>query len=283
VTLHVALRTVSLESRRGGDLARLLERHGLEVIVAPSLREVPLAEQTDALAFGQALFAGACDVLVLLTGVGARALFSALEAKWPRAEVLAALSRLSLCCRGPKPVAVLKELGLTPTLTAPEPNTWRELLAAMSGLDLTAKRVWVQEYGRPQDELCAALRARGASVRSAAVYAWALPEDLAPLERAIERLCAGDAEAIAFTAAKQIEHLLEVAQRSGMRDALLSALRERIVVASIGPVTSEALRAHGVEPDLEPAHPKMGHLAKELAAGVLDLLEAKCASPHAQG
>lgn len=275
MTPHVALRTVSLESRRGGELARLLERHGLEAIVAPSLREVPLAEQTDAMAFGEALLAGECDVLVLLTGVGARALVTALEVKWPRAEVLVALSRLSLCCRGPKPVAVLKELGLAPTLVAPEPNTWRELLSAMSALDLTGKRVWVQEYGRPQDELCAALIARGASVRSAAVYAWALPEDLAPLERAIASLCAGDAEAIAFTSAKQIEHLLEVAERHGSRDALLHALRERVVVASIGPVTSEALRAHGVQPDLEPAHPKMGHLAKELAARAVELLEAK--------
>jgi uroporphyrinogen-III synthase len=278
VTLNVALRTVSLESRRSGELGRLLERHGLAVIVAPSMREVPLAEQADAMAFGEALFAGECDVLVLLTGVGVRALVGALEAKWPRAEVLAALSRLRLCCRGPKPVAVLKELGLAPTLTAPEPNTWRELLTAMSALDLTAKRVWVQEYGRPQDELCAALVARGASVRSAAVYAWALPEDLAPLERAIDLVCAGDVEAIAFTAAKQIDHLLEVAERRGLRDPLLQALRERVLVASIGPVTTEALRAHSVEPDLEPAHPKMGHLAKELAAHAIDLLEAKRSS-----
>src|SRR5262245_47323485 len=75
----VALRTISLESRRSGELARLLERHGMVALQAPSLREVPLEDQTDAARFGRALFANECDVLVLLTGVGARALISALE------------------------------------------------------------------------------------------------------------------------------------------------------------------------------------------------------------
>lgn len=280
VTLRVALRTVSLESRRGGELARLLERHGLIPIAAPSLREVPLAEQADALAFGRALFAGECDVLVMLTGVGTRALVTALETTWPRAEVLALLAKLALCCRGPKPVAVLKELGLKPTLVAPEPNTWRELLTAMAPLELAGKRLWVQEYGRPQVELCAALTARGAHVQSAAVYAWALPEDLAPLEAAIAQICAGEVEAIVFTSAKQIEHVLEVAERHGSRDALSSALRERVLVASIGPVTTEALRAHGVAADIEPLHPKMGHLAKALAERAVDQLQAKRARLH---
>ena len=275
VTLQLALRTVSLESRREGDLSRLLERHGLVPIAAPSLREIPLTEQTDALAFGEALFAGECEVLVLLTGVGTRALVTALEARWPRAQVLAALSSLILCCRGPKPVAVLKELGLKPSLVAPEPNTWRELLAVMAPIELSGKRVWVQEYGRPQQELCAALEQRGASVRSAAVYAWALPEDLAPLEAAIRRLCAGEAEAIVFTSAKQIEHVLEVAERLGLREPLLVALHERVVVASIGPVTTEALRTHGVAPDIEPVHPKMGHLAKALAERAVECLDSK--------
>src|SRR5262245_47912151 len=91
VSVRVALRVVSLESRRGGELARLLERHGLSAIAAPSLREVPLSEQRDALAFGRALLAGECDVLVLLTGVGARALVDALASEQSREQVLAAL------------------------------------------------------------------------------------------------------------------------------------------------------------------------------------------------
>jgi uroporphyrinogen-III synthase len=275
MTVHLALRTVSLESRRSEELGRLLARHGLQPISAPSLREVPLTDQAEALAFGEALLAGECDVLVLLTGVGVRVLLDALSVRFERARVVEALAGVQLACRGPKPVAVLKELGLSPQVTAPEPNTWRELAAALGAIPLEGRRVWVQEYGRSNEPLLGELRARGAEVRTAAVYAWRLPEDLAPLERAVALLCDGGADAVLFTAAQQLEHLLEVAARGGRRDVLLSALRARVLVGSIGPVTSEALAERGVRADLEPEHPKMGHLVKTLARDGLQALERK--------
>jgi uroporphyrinogen-III synthase len=275
MTVRIALRTVSLESRRSDEQARLLERHGLQAIAAPSMREVPLADQAEALAFGAALLGGECDVLVLLTGVGTRTLVAALATRWPQADVVAALGRTVLVCRGPKPLAALKELGLKPGLTAPEPNTWRELVAALGTIELSGKRVFVQEYGRPNDALLDALRARGAEVRSAAVYGWQLPEDLRPLERAVDLLCEGGAEVLMLTSGQQLEHLLQVAAQRGRKDALLDALRSQVVVASIGPVTSEALAEHGVRADLTPVHSKMGHLVKLVAEHGLHALEQK--------
>jgi hypothetical protein len=50
------------------------------------------------------------------------------------------------------------------------------------------------------------------------------------------------------------------------------------IVASIGPVCSEALRRHGLPVDLEPEHPKMGHLVVAVAQRGPDLLKAKCAA-----
>ncbi len=256
-------------------MGRLLARHGVIAIEAPSMREVPLESQAEALAFGEALMRGECDVLLLLTGVGARALVAALATRWPQADIIAAFARTQLVCRGPKPVAVLKELGLRPAVTAPEPNTFRELLVALEAIELQGRRVWVQEYGRKNGELLDALVARGASVQSAAVYAWELPEDLGPLERAIDQLCAGAAEAVLFTAAQQLQHLLLIADRKGCRAALLDALRSRVVIASIGPVTSEALAEQGLRADLEPEHPKMGHLVKALVERGAEALAAK--------
>lgn len=278
MTVQLALRTVSLESRRSEEMARLLQRHGLQPIEAPSLREVPLSDQRDALAFGEALMTGACDLAVLLTGAGARSLFDVLVTRWPRADVLRALGAVPLACRGPKPVAVLKELGLKPALTAPEPNTWRDLLGALASIDLAGKRVWVQEYGRPNEALLDVLRERGAQVHSAAVYAWQLPEDLEPLRRAIAALCDGAADAILFTSARQLDHLIEVAAQMGREPALRSALAERVLVVSIGPMTSEALAEQGLRADLEPAHPKMGHMVKALAEDGLRALERKRAA-----
>jgi uroporphyrinogen-III synthase len=275
MTVHLALRIVSLESRRSEELARLLARHGLDPIVAPSLREVPLADQAEAFAFGEALERGECDLLVLLTGAGARALVDALATRWPRARVVEQLGRIQLACRGPKPVAFLKEIGLKPQVTAPEPNTWRDLVAALGAVELAGRRVWVQEYGRPNEPLLQGLRERGAQVWSAAVYAWQLPEDLGPLERAVDLLCDGGADAVLFTSAQQLEHLLEIAGRRGRRDELLEALRARVLVASIGPVTSEGLAERGLRADVEPAHPKMGHLVKAVATEGVRALDRK--------
>lgn len=275
MTIQLALRTVSLESRRGEEMARLLQRHGLVAIQAPSMREVPLEDQAEALAFGAALMAGQCDWLLLLTGVGARALVSALSTRWPAAAVCEALARTSIACRGPKPGAVLKELGLKASVLAPEPNTWRDLMGALEGHDLCGKRVWVQEYGRVNEALLAALRARGAEVQSAAVYAWQLPEDIEPLRRAIADVCEQRADAIVFTSAQQLEHIMQVAAQDGRDEALHHALHEQILVASIGPVTSDALRERGIAVDLEPQHPKMGHLVKALASEGWKHLERK--------
>jgi uroporphyrinogen-III synthase len=278
MTIRLALRTVSLESRRSDEMARLLTRHGLIPIEAPSMREVPLTDQAEAFAFGEALMQGQCDWLVLLTGVGTRTLVATLSTRWPQPEIVAALGRTRLACRGPKPVAALKEFGLKPAVLAPEPNTWRDLLAALEPIALAGKRVWVQEYGRPNDTLLDGLRARGADVHSAAVYAWQLPEDVAPLRRAVQALRRAEADAILFTSAQQLDHLLKIADETDERAGLLHALAKHVLVASIGPLTTEALVEQGLAPDIEPEHPKMGHLVKAIAQDGLEKLELKRAA-----
>jgi len=270
------LRVVSLESRRCVEMAQLIRGHGGEPIQAPAMREVPLSDQHEALTFGAALLAGGWDAMILLTGVGTRTLIAALATRWPKDEVVGALGRLPLVCRGPKPVAALREVGLVPALVVPEPNTWRDLLSALDrGLPVAGKRLAVQEYGARNEELLAGLRERGARVTPVPVYGWALPEDLGPLRAAIHRMVAGEADVALFTSAQQVGNLFQVAADLGRAEALRAALRGSMVVASIGPVCTEALRAHGVEPDLHPGHPKMGHLVAAVARQVPDLLGRK--------
>jgi uroporphyrinogen-III synthase len=274
-----AIRVVSLESRQASAMVSLLKRHGCEPISAPSMREIPLEDQKEAFAFGEKLLAGEVDVMVLLTGVGTRLLVEALSTRWPQADVVAALGRTTLCCRGPKPVAALKLLGLRPTLVAPEPNTWQELLDAISAdlshLKWSGLRLWVQEYGRPTPQLIEALEARGANVGTVSIYAWAMPLDTAPLAAGIRTLAERNADAVLFTSGKQVDHLMQLARELGCADALLSALREHVLCVSIGPVTTEALREHGFPIDLEPPHPKMGQMVMSVAQDARRLLAAK--------
>jgi uroporphyrinogen-III synthase len=267
---------VSFESRRSAEVAELIRNHGGTPVQAPSMREIPLADQHEALAFGEALVGGSFDILILLTGVGTRLVVTTLATRRPREEVVAALGRLTLVCRGPKPIAALREVGLVPTLAVPEPNTWRDLLSALDGtLPIAGKRVAVQEYGARNEELLAGLRQRGAQVATVPVYGWALPEDTAPMRAAIERLVAGEVDAVLVSSATQIDNVFHVAAEIGAADALRAALRERTVVGSIGPITTAALQHHGVEPDLQPEHPRIGHLVAEIARQATVLLERK--------
>jgi uroporphyrinogen-III synthase len=155
-------------------------------------------------------------------------------------------------------------MGLTPAIVAPEPNTWRELLAV---LELRPeRRLALQEYGKSNPELIDALRARGAEVTPVRVYEYGFPEDPEPLREAARRLAAGEFDAALFTTATQIDHLAQAARDQGIEEAALDALRAQTRVASIGPTTTEALEEFGIHPVFEPSHPKMGVLVHEAAA-----------------
>jgi uroporphyrinogen-III synthase len=135
-------------------------------------------------------------------------------------------------------------------------------------------RAAVQEYGASNPELLTALAERGVISTAVPVYHWALPDDLEPLRSAVRAILAGSVDVILFLTAVQAIHLFQVAEEMDMRDNLLLALR-RTVVCSIGPSTTEELVRLGIQPDLEPGHPKMGILVHEAATRARDLLQAK--------
>ncbi|HXD17015.1 MAG TPA: uroporphyrinogen-III synthase [Vicinamibacterales bacterium] len=269
------LRVLTLESRRSSEMAALVSNYGGQPLSAPALREVPLDTNTEAFAFIDSLLRHEFDLVILLTGVGTRALLAVVDRRGLRSAFLAALGSTRIAARGPKPVAVLRELGLTPWVVAPEPNTWKELIAALDAkaaeLTLRGARVAVQEYGTSNAQLLDGLRERGAGVVSVPVYRYALPDDLGPLEAAVRAVAGRDLDVVLFTTATQVVHLLDVARRMNVEPAVRQGLAA-MAVASIGPTTSEELREQGIAIDIEASHPKMGFLvrdAAERAAGVL--------------
>lgn len=258
---------LSLESRRRQEMEALIRKQGGVPEVAPSMREVPLEDQTQALQFADELVAGRCDVLVLLTGVGLTALMATMETRYSRTQLLEALGKTLLVCRGPKPASVLRSWGLSGDVIAPEPNTTETLLAELQrhAPVLNDKRAYIQEYGASAAPLAAALERRGALARTVPIYAWQLPEELGPLQRAVSLLAERRCQALLLTSAQQLRHLALVAETMHLWQEVVRSLHEHVVVASIGPVTTEALLEIGVTPDMEPAHPKMGRLVSDLA------------------
>src|SRR5438105_4542378 len=103
------LRVLALESRRSTEIATLIQTFGGHPMVAPALREVPLESNVEALKFDDSLVSGGYDAVIFLTGVGARALLNVVERQRSRDAFLAALGRIKVAARGPKPIAVLRE------------------------------------------------------------------------------------------------------------------------------------------------------------------------------
>ena len=275
-------RVLTLESRRSPELALLVMNYGGTPVVAPSLRELPLESNLEsssgALAFANDVMRERFDLVVLMTGVGVRMLIKLVEPSLGRDPFVQALGRARILARGPKPVAALRELGVTPWGTVPSPNTWRELLAALDArsaeMPLAGARVAVQEYGLPNLDLVGALAVRGADVVAVPIYRWAMPDDLAPLRAAVHAIVRTEIDFVLLTAGVQLVHLLRAAAELGLEPAVRRGLA-RMVVASIGPMTSEELRRHGLPIDYESSHPKMGFLVKELAERCDTLLTTK--------
>ena len=269
------LKVVAFESRRAAEIAQLIRKQQGEPIVAPSMREAPLERNEEAFRFAERLFAGEFDMMILLTGVGTRALDKVLASRYPPQAFAEALRKITVVARGPKPLAILREMQVPVTIAVPEPNTWRELLAATAAR--SERYIAIQEYGRSNPELLAGLRARGAEVTPVRVYQWDLPEDTAPLREAVRRIVEGEADVAMFTTSIQLTHLFRIAAEASLDEALHASLH-KMVIASIGPTTTEALEEFGIQPDIVPSHPKMGFLVKETAEQAGAVLERKRAA-----
>lgn len=255
-------RVLCFESRREREIAELVRINGGQAYVAPALREIPIEHNSEAFAFADRLYRGEFDMVIFLTGVGARYLQRVLATREDEGRLAAELRKVTIAVRGPKPMAVMKEWNVPVTVQVPEPNTYRELLAALK--DRPERSVAVQEYGRTNHALLEGLQAQGRTVTTVPVYQWGLPLDAQPLIQSVEALCRGEFEVVLFTTGVQLDHLLQVAEERGKRDLVLNNLRATFL-ASIGPTCSETLEGYGLRPDLEPSHPKMGFLVREAA------------------
>jgi uroporphyrinogen-III synthase len=271
------LRVLALENRRAKEVEKLIRTYRGEPFVVPSMREVPLETQTAALDFVRDLLKGEFDLVIFMTGVGVRALMDIAKTKYDPELVVAALRKVKVAARGPKPEQMLRELKVPVMATSADPNTWREVLVLLDsvfGPSLATMRVALQEYGASNPELLSALSDRCLSVTKVPVYQWALPEDLQPLRECVLGITNGFADVVLFMTAVQVIHLFQVAEQIGVVEELRAGLAA-MVVLSIGPTTTEELTHYGVIPDFEPSRPKMGFLVNEAAQYSGKLLKSK--------
>ena len=257
---HIAL----LEARMSNELADLIRRNGGKPYCVPAVRENLLNCTPQVSAFIDHLAQSSIHTVVFLTGVGVTALFREAEQLGRFSELLAALQKATIVCRGPKPLAALKRHGVRASVSAREPYTTEELLAAMTPLELTDTSVTVVHYGERNTLLTQALHGRGVRLEELCLYEWLLPEDTGPLHTLIQDIIADRVDAVVFTSQVQVRHLFLVAANLNLAAELAQALNTRTVTASVGPTCTAALQNWEVTPHVVPEHPKMGHLVKAL-------------------
>lgn len=255
------------EARRARELATLIEKLGGVPYSVPAVREVPRADREPALAVLDEILRGEISAIVFLTGVGTRAFLGLASERGARDRLVAALSTMLVAARGPKPLAVLREAGVRADVIPAEPTS-EGLLHALGAHRLDGKAVAVQLYGEDNPTLVDGLTAMGTRVRELPLYEWALPEDLTPLRGLIRDVVAGSVDVLAFTSSPQVRHLFAVARSVAQCNELADALRERVTVASIGPVCDTALAAEGITPAVRAPKGTMGALVHAIAEHV---------------
>jgi uroporphyrinogen-III synthase len=267
------LRVLSLESRRAKEIEAQIRRLNGDAFVAPSVQERALEDHGDAIRFVERLEDGEFDLVVCMTGAGLAFLRDVVAAHMPVARLAAGLRRVTIVCRGPKPVPLLREMQVPVHVVVPEPNTWKEIVEAVRARQ--ERRIAVQEYGRPNLQMNAALEDLGAKVTPVAIYRWELPDDLELLREAARRLAEGQFDVVILTSSVQLDHLYEVSRLMGIEERVAQVLRENVAIASVGPVMTATLESYGLPADIIPNHPKMGSLVKAAAESAATVLAAK--------
>jgi uroporphyrinogen-III synthase len=247
-------RTIALlESRRGAELDALVRQAGGTPVRAASVREV--ARPDDVARFAEGLAGDRFDVVVFLTGAGVHALLDdSVDG------TVAALRRCTVASRGPKPLAALKRYGVAAHVMTAKLHP-DELVDSLARIDLVRRRVALVHYGA-QSVAGAALRGMGARVTDICAYEWMLPDDVEPLVLLVDKLLAGDVDALLVTSQIQYRHLCEVAACADREQRLNIALRTDVVVGAIGPICADAIRRSGVIPDVMPETPNLPSLVE---------------------
>jgi uroporphyrinogen-III synthase len=250
-----------LEHRFASEFSTLFEKLGASVHACPLLEEKPVENPHELRAFINEILTSRIDIMIFLTGVGARFLINEAETMGLKEQFLKALGMLTIVVRGPKPVNALRQFGLRVDVV-PQTATTEGVIEALQSRDLNGRHIGVQLYGTPNPQLVSALQSKGARVTPVQVYAYGAVADSGEVKALISSILDGQIQVVAFTSAPQVRMLFDFATQAGLADALTRSFQTVVTAASIGEVTSRALSENGIAAKIVPAQPKMGALVQ---------------------
>jgi uroporphyrinogen III methyltransferase / synthase len=229
--LHGRRVVVTRARAQASGLAATLRGLGAEVVELPAIRIEPRIESDDAKRAAAAV--GAYDLICLTSPNGVRLLFEAMEAAGLDARALAGVTVAAI---GPGTARALAERGVLADVV-PERFVAEGLIEALEDEEVAGARVLVARAAEARDVLPDALRERGAELDVVALYETVREQ---PGEEEIE--AAQGADYLTFTSSSTVTNLAE---------ALGNRFPDGARIVSIGPITSETVRAAGLQVDVE--------------------------------
>jgi uroporphyrinogen-III synthase len=259
-------------ARRREEFAVALQRRGAKVVSGPSIRIVPLADDSELRAATRRCLDAQLDIVIATTGIGFRGWMEAADAWGLADELTAAIGKSTILARGPKARGAIRAGGLREEWS-PESESSSEVLAHLiEGSGLEGKRIAVQLHGEPLPDMVQTLRMAGAEVIEVPVYRWVQPEDTGPLERLIQLVAAVSLDAVAFTSAPAAASFIAAARELGCWHEVHAALLgpvpcRRVLAACVGPVTAGPFQKEGI-PVIQPDRARLGALVREITEQV---------------
>jgi uroporphyrinogen-III synthase len=264
-------RILILESREEAQFARLLRDQGADVVQCPMFTIHDAPDSAPVEAWIRRALETPFDDLIFTTGEGLRRLVKLARALNLEQALIAVIGQARTVARGPKPGKALREIGLAPQVTTETPTS-EGIAQTMAGFDLTSHRVGIQLYPeKDHAKLLEALHQQGASVDPVLPYVYDAEAAEPHIIAAIDEMASGRVDAIALTSSGQVRRLIDAARKHGCEERLRQGLA-MTRVASVGPVVSDELKAHGFQTDIAPAggaffmKPLISAMAARLAA-----------------
>jgi uroporphyrinogen-III synthase len=241
--------------RKGDDQADLFIKRGADVIVAPMLHTVDLADD-EALRLATVAFtAESPDWFLATTGFGVRLWLETAELWGLRVAVVEALARVPhVVARGPKSRSALRQVGVDPEWTAPG-ESMPEVVTHVARELRGGERVAVQLFDPDEHPTTLELRGLvgvGGSLLELGVYRWEPPLDQAAAHQLVELIARSRVDAVTFTSQPAVHFLFKLAAASGgvdRQDEVRTALDTTVHPVCIGPVCADAAVARGVSPE----------------------------------
>ncbi|MBZ5604401.1 MAG: uroporphyrinogen-III C-methyltransferase [Acidobacteriia bacterium] len=223
---------VTRDRRQAAELADPLEALGAEVLLVPviEIREPADAHPLD--------FAIGCldtyDWLIFTSANGVRYFTERLD----RSAVDLRSLKAKICAIGPATRAAVEALHLKVDKMPPE-YVAESLLDAFASEDLNWRRILLPRAAVARDLVPMELKRRGAHVDVVEAYRTVLPDDAADRARAA---IARKPDWITFTSSSTVTNFIEAAGKDALKG---------VKIASIGPITSETARQHGLQIHVE--------------------------------